>query len=175
MITSGWPLFVDTLADAEVNAEMDWVVRLISQVRAVRSEMNVPPKARIPLLMKDAGEAARVFMECEVALIMRLARRERRDHLDGEVPKGAVQDVIDEATIILPLADVIDVAEEKARLEKEISRLADDIEKIDIKLANRQFLDKAPTEVVEKQKERRADAEQARAKLDAAHARLGGA
>ena len=93
----------------------------------------------------------------------------------GEAPDGAVQDVIDEATIILPLADVIDVAGEKARLEKEIARLAADIQKFDRKLANREFLAKAPTEVVEKEKERRADAMGARAKLDAAHGRLAGA
>ena len=86
-----------------------------------------------------------------------------------------VQDVLDEATIILPLADIIDVAGEKARLEKEIARLAADIAKFDEKLANREFLAKAPPDVVEKEKERRADAEQARAKLDAAHGRLAGA
>ena len=175
LISSRWPEAGLAPDDAAVQGEMDWVVRLISQVRARRAEMRVPAAAKIPLLLKDAGPDTLARLHTHRDLICGLARLSSAGAADGEAPEGAVQDVIDEATIILPLADVIDVAEEKARLEKEISRLADDIQKIDRKLANRQFLDKAPPDVVEKQKERRADAEQARAKLDAAHGRLAGA
>jgi valyl-tRNA synthetase len=175
LISSRWPEAGLAPDDAAVQGEMDWVVRLISQVRARRAEMRVPAAVKIPLLLKDAGPDTLARLHTHRALICGLARLSSAGAADGEAPEGAVQDVIDEATIILPLADVIDVAEEKARLEKEISRLADDIQKIDRNLANRQFLDKAPADVVEKQKERRADAEQARAKLDAAHGRLAGA
>ena len=172
LITSAWPVFGGQLGDDEVNAEMDWVVRLISQVRAVRSEMNVPPKARIPLLMKDAGEAVRVFMERHGDLIMRLARLERLDHLDGEVPKGAVQDVIGEATMILPIAGVIDVAAEQARLEKEIAKLDGEVKRFEGKLSNEKFVANAPEAVVETERERLADACQAREKMNEALGRL---
>jgi valyl-tRNA synthetase len=83
-----------------------------------------------------------------------------------------VQIVLDEATVILPLAGVIDVAKEKTRLEREMARLDGEIAKFDRKLANDGFLKKAPTEVIEEQRRRRADAAQARAKLDQAHQRL---
>jgi valyl-tRNA synthetase len=75
--------------------------------------------------------------------------------LEGDAPKGSVQDVIDEAIIVLPLADVIDVASEAARLEKEIAKLETEIAKHDKKLANKGFTDKAPAEVVETERQRR--------------------
>ena len=175
LISTRWPEAGLALDDADAQGEMDWVVRLISQVRARRAEMRVPAAAKIPLLLKDAGPDSLARLESHRDLICSLARLSAAGAADGEAPGGAVQDVIDEATIILPLADVIDVAEEKARLEKEIARLVADIQQIDKKLANRQFLAKAPADVVEKQKERRADSERARLKLDAAHGRLAGA
>ena len=175
LISTRWPEAGEAPLDAESRAEMDWVVRLISQVRARRAEMRVPAAAKIPLLLKDAGPETLARLEAHRDLITGLARLSSAGDADGEAPDGAVQDVLDEATIILPLADVIDVAGEKARLEKEIARLAADIQRFDKKLANREFLAKAPPDGVEKQKERRADAMQARAKLDAAHGRLAGA
>ena len=175
LISTRWPEAGKIPDDAESQAEMDWVVRLISQVRARRADMRVPAAAKIPLLLKDAGADSLARLEAHRDLITGLARLSSAGAADGEAPDGAVQDVLDEATIILPLAHVIDVAGEKARLEKEIAKLAADIQRFDRKLANREFLAKAPTEVVEKEKERRADAVGARAKLDAAHGRLAGA
>ena len=172
LITSAWPVLEESLVNAEVNAEMDWVVRLISQVRAVRSEMNVPPKAKIPLLLKDAGDKARSFMDRHAELIERLARLEGLGHLDGEVPKGAVQDVIGEATIVLPIADVIDLNSEKARLEKEIAKLEGEVKRFEGKLANEKFVANAPEAVVETERERLEDACQARDKMNEALGRL---
>ena len=83
-----------------------------------------------------------------------------------------MQIVLDEATVILPLADVIDVAKEKTRLEREMARLDGEIAKFDKKLANDGFLRKAPAEVIAEQRQRRADAAQARARLDQVHQRL---
>ncbi|MCH7865034.1 MAG: valine--tRNA ligase, partial [Proteobacteria bacterium] len=172
LITSAWPVFADQLGDDEVNAEMDWVVRLISQVRAVRAEMNVPPKAKIPLLLKDAGEKARAAMESHRDLIQRLANLSSLDGLTGEVPQGAVQDVIDEATIVLPIADVIDIAEEQARLEKEIAKLDQEARRFEKKLANEKFIANAPGTVVETERERLEDVRLAREKMNEAHQRL---
>jgi valyl-tRNA synthetase len=105
-------------------------------------------------------------------LVTGLARLSSAEVIDGEIPKGALQDVVDEATIALPIADVIDVAQEKARLAKEIARLDGEIAKFEKKLSNESFLGKAPPEVVEEQKERCAEAVTAREKLTAAHKRL---
>jgi len=172
LIASPWPVFGVGLVDADAAAEMDWVVRLVSQVRAVRSEMRVPPGARIPLFLKGAGAPARDRLAAHRDLIVGLARLASAEATDAEIPRGAVQDVIDEATLVLPIADVIDVAQERARLRKEIARLDGEIAKFEKKLANEGFLAKAPPEVVEEQKERRAEAVLARDKLGAAHRRL---
>ena len=172
LITAPWPELPATLIDEAAAAEMDWVVRLISNVRAVRAEMNVPAAAKIPLLLKDMGAAATARMESHRSSIVTLARLASIEPLDGEVPEGAVQDVLDEATVILPLAEVIDLAAEKARLEKEIARLDGEIGKHDSKLANANFTAKAPAAVVDTERQRRADAARARSKRSEALNRL---
>ena len=103
LIAMDWPVFDASLINADVNAEIDWVVRLISQVRAVRSEMNIPPSAKLPMFLKDAGVDAARYLETNRAVIERLARLENTGLLQGDVPDGAVQDVLDEAVIILPI------------------------------------------------------------------------
>jgi len=170
LITRPWPEMA--FSDPEAEIEMDWVVRLVGQVRAIRAEMNVPAAARIPLLLKDAGAVSAARLATHRDLIVDLARLSSAEALEGEVPKGAVQAVLDEATLVLPIADVIDIAAEKARLAKEIGRLDAEIERFDKKLANEGFLAKAPPEVVETERERRADAALARDKLGDAAARL---
>ncbi|MBI2978550.1 MAG: class I tRNA ligase family protein, partial [Rhodospirillales bacterium] len=172
LITSPWPTFDAAVIDADANAEMDWVVRLISQVRTVRAEMNVPPGAKIPLLLKDAGSQAQARVAGHRGLIERLARLSSVELLNGAVPKGAVQDVIDEATIVLPIADVIDLASEQARLEKEIAKLDDEVRRFEKKLANEKFVANAPEEVVETERERLAEARLTRSKMDDALNRL---
>ena len=86
--------------------------------------------------------------------------------------RGAVQVVVDEATYALPLAGVVDLEQERRRLDRELAKAAAQLERFDQKLANPQFLDRAPAEVVEEQRARRAEAEQTRQKLEAALARI---
>ncbi len=172
LITGKWPEVEPDLIDAEAATEMDWVVRLVSQVRTVRSEMRVPPGAKIPLILKGAGEVAKARLAKHIDLITGLARLSGAQADDGDAPKGAVQDVIDEATIILPIAEAIDIDQEKARLTKEIGKLDSEISKYDKKLSNQGFLSKAPSAVVEEQTERRDDMVVSRQKLDGALQRL---
>ena len=148
------------------------MVRLISAIRAVRSEMNVPAAAKIPMLLKGAGKATAARLETHKGIITRLARLESVGTSDSEAPKGAVQEVIDEATILLPLEGIVDFAQERARLEKEAAKIEADIAKLDKKLGNQQFLAKAPEEVVEEQRERKTDLEGSLERLRAAIARL---
>jgi valyl-tRNA synthetase len=172
LITADWPTFTEGMLDEAAETEIDWVTRVIGEVRAVRGEMNVPAKAEIPLVVKGAGETTRARLERHRPLIERLARLEDVSLSDGPVPQGAVQVLIDEATAILPLAGVIDLEQEQQRLRREIEKLEADLGRYDKKLANEQFLAKAPPEVVEEQKERRAEAVAARDKLAAALERL---
>jgi valyl-tRNA synthetase len=172
LITARWPRYPASLTDQAAGAEMDWVVRLISSVRAVRSEMNVPAAAKLTLLVKDAAPSTLARLATHRELVLRLARLERAEPLSGEPPKGAIQVVLDEATLLLPLGGIMDLAQERARLAKEIARLDSDIDKSAKKLGNEQFIAKAKPEVVEEQRERLAEAEQARDRLKAALARL---
>ncbi|MDJ0951618.1 MAG: valine--tRNA ligase [Alphaproteobacteria bacterium] len=172
LISSAWPGTETSLLDDAAEAEMDWVIRLISEVRAVRSEMNVPPGARIPLMVRDVDAVSQARLGNHADVIRALARLDSVDSGDGAVPKGAVQSVIDGASLILPLSDVIDIDAERARLRREIDKLQAEIGKLDKKLANTSFLEKAPEHVVEEQRERKAEAERASAKLSDALERI---
>ncbi len=172
LITATWPDHDPSLVDAAAAVEMDWVVRLISTVRGVRSEMNVPASSQLTVFLKDASPAALQRLATYQDLILRLARLYRAGALDGAVPKGSAQAILDEATVILPLADVIDLDQERARLRKELAKIEHDISKIDRKLGNPDFVAKAPEGVVEENRERRAEAERTLQRLQDALARV---
>jgi valyl-tRNA synthetase len=166
---SAWPTpgFEDPAAAAEIN----WLVDLITAIRSVRSEMNVPAAAMVPLSISGTSGETKTRLVTHDVVIRRLARIEAVD-ITTEPLKGAVQIHVGEATLSLPLGAIIDLDAERARLKKEIDRVAKEIAKIDAKLGNAQFLAKAPDEVVEEQKERRAEAEALREKTEAGLKRL---
>ena len=172
LITAAWPRHDRVKVDERAAAEMDWVIRMISEIRGMRSEMNVPPAAQLNLIVRDAATATRERLAAHQGLIRRLARLDEVVVDGTAAPKGAVQLVIDEATVMLPLADVIDIDKEHARLTKDIAKLAGEAGKVESKLANEQFVAKAPPEVIEEQRERLAEARQALQKLTAARDRL---
>ena len=170
---SDWP-DLDGLVDAEAKAEVEWLIDLVTAVRSVRSEMNVPAGARLPLVLVASPVEIEGRASCYDDLLKRLARLESVAFAEA-APAGAVQVVVGETTAALPLADVIDLATERARLQREVQKLVDEIGKIDAKLGNASFVSRAPEHVVEEQRERRAEAETARARLTQALERLSGA
>ncbi len=172
LISAEWPEFAPGLTDPHAMAEMNWLVRAISEIRAVRTEMNVPPAAQLKLVIKDASPVTHARVQTHHDILTKLARLSEIGFDDSASGKGALQTVVDEATYILPLAGVLDVAGEKQRLSKEIAKLQSEIEKLDKKLGNESFIAKAPPEVVEEQRGRRDEAARAAAKLDAALSRL---
>ncbi|MBY6265095.1 valine--tRNA ligase [Azospirillum sp. 412522] len=174
LISAEWPEFAADIVDPASRDEMDWVVRLITSVRSMRSEMNVPPAAQIELKLKDPNAVTLKRLETHRDLILRMARLASVEPLQGEVPKSSVQAVLDETTLVLPLEGIVDLDKEKARLSKEIDKLAGEIKKIDAKLSNEQFVAKAPEEVIEEQRDRREAADQARDKLQKALEMLAG-
>jgi valyl-tRNA synthetase len=171
LIQTAWPDFDPALMDEHADAEIDWIVRLISETRALRSEMNVPPAARVPMMLVGASQENEIRLERYQELIDRLARLEY-SCVAGAAPPGSVTFVIDEAMVALPLDGVVDFQAEAKRLEKEVDGLASEIAKTEAKLANPQFVDRAPEEVVEEQRERLADAREKHAKLAAALERI---
>ncbi|MDA0663864.1 MAG: class I tRNA ligase family protein, partial [Proteobacteria bacterium] len=171
LIDETWPALGDELADADARAEMEWVIGLITGIRSLRSEMNVPPGAKIPVRLTDANATSLVWLERHNALLTRLARLESVVP-SNEIPKGAVQLVHGEAIAALLIAEVIDIAQEKARLEKAIAKTEGEAMKLEKKLGNAQFMAKAPESVVEEQRERLAAEQATRAKLAGALDRL---
>jgi valyl-tRNA synthetase len=170
LIGQPWPARAAT--DAAADAEMNWLVKLISDIRSARSELNVPAGAKLKLQVVGANTATRQRLDTQRAAIERLARVEGIEAA-ATAPKASLQIVLGEATYALPVGEVIDLKAEGARLTKEINKLADEVGKIDAKLGNANFVSRAPEEVVEEQRERRAQAEQTRARLSAALKRLG--
>ena len=122
LIRTPWPEPVIVPDAAAAREELDWVVRLISEVRSVRTEMNVPPSTLTPILLRDAAPETLARGQRWIEAIRRLARAPELLPLDGEMPKGSAQLVLDEATVVLPLADAVDVGKERARLTRSVTR-----------------------------------------------------
>ena len=172
LMTAPWPQLPSSLIDAKADAQIGLIVETIAEGRSVRAELNVPNSARPPLLVVDATPAQRKVLRDAAPLIMQMLRVAEVRVVEAP-PPGAIPYVVEGATLALPVAEYIDVAAERARLGKEVANLGSDIDRTAKKLANADFVARAPEEVVEENRERLADAEAAKAKLEAALARLG--
>ena len=159
-----WPRFGPDAQSADANEEIDWVIRLVTSIRSTRADLNVPAGAKAPAIIVNASPQNKDRTRRYSDIIERLARLELFS-ISSEIPDGAVRMVHDEATVALSIAEFIDLNAERARLSKEIDKLNKDIDGIDRKLANEQFLAKAPPEVVDEQRERRAESENVIARL----------
>jgi valyl-tRNA synthetase len=133
----------------------------------VRADMNVPAAAKVKLLVKDASAQTEKRLKTHDDLLKRMARLETVE-TTKTVPPGSIQTVLGETTLIIPVADLIDLGKERARLEKEIAALNANIQKTMQKLGNKDFVDRAPPEVIEEHQERRAQDEQTLKKLEQA-------
>ena len=151
LMSHDWPQYDDALLDGGAAAEIEWVKTLISEIRSVRSDMNVPAKAQIEMIVQDASEGTTANLTKCKAEIAQMARLSAIAHTD-DAPKGSIKTIIREATYILPIADLIDLDQERARLEKEISKLEDNINKMAQQLDNKNFVANAPEEVIAEKK-----------------------
>jgi valyl-tRNA synthetase len=156
LATSEWPEFGSLLDDADVREEINWLIGLISAIRSVRSDLNVPDKSKTPLIVRDANDVTTARIERYRGLIERLGKVEA-GNVALEASGGQARIAYGEATVILPLAGIIDLSAERARLGKELKRLEGEIDRIDKKLGNAQFMERAPEEVVTEQRERRGE------------------
>ncbi len=171
LMLADWPDASDLPIDADAVAEVDWVVRLVREVRAARAEMNVPASVKIDLLMLEGGAVSRERLAKHQDAVLRLARLEKAV-VATAAPKGSVQVVLDEATIVLPLAGVIDLDKEAARLARERDKATSEADKIEQRLGNPGFVEKAAEEVVEEARERLVELRETATRLGAALTRL---
>ena len=169
---AAWPDLAG-LADADAEAEVGFVVDLVSQVRSARSETSVPAAAQIPLVMVGASPEVRTRVEAWRDTLLRLARLSEIT-VSETPPKNAVQLLVRGSVAALPLEGIVDLAGEVARLKKEQGKAQGEIKKVDAKLGNADFVARAPEDIIEENRERR-EAESARlVKIEEALARLSG-
>ncbi|MGC4390250.1 valine--tRNA ligase [Agrobacterium sp. M50-1] len=164
-----WPTpeFRDDAAAAEIN----WLIDLVSGIRSARAEMNVPPGATASLVVVGANTSTEARLDRHAAAIRRLARAD--EIRAAEVaPKGSAQIIVGEATVCLPLGNLVDLAAEQTRLEKAIGKVDAEMERIDKKLSNEKFVANADPEVVAAERERKAELEVQLASLRTALTRV---
>jgi valyl-tRNA synthetase len=167
---AAWPR-LSGLADADADAEIGWLVSLVSEVRSVRSEMNVPGGAKVPLVLVGASATTKARTGRHDETLMRLARLDAITFED-QAPKGAAQIIVGDTAAAIPLAGVIDMGVEAKRLAKEIDKTVSEIKKVTDRLGNPQFMAKAPEEVIDELRERQADFEARQGKLKVALSRV---
>ena len=171
LVHADWPGHDLDLINPEADREMHWVIALIEQVRSVRAQMHVPAGLHVPLLVTEISEAGRTAWARNAAMIQRLARIESLSDADG-LPKGCATIAVEGATFGLPLADIIDVADERARLEKTLGKVAKEISGLRGRLDTAKFVESAPKDVVEETRENLRLREEEEARLRAALDRL---
>ena len=176
LMSQAYPKFDDALIDRAAEDEIDLAIRLIGNIRGVRSEMNVPPAAEVPIYLVDASDAMKAAVSAQEAQVKRLARVavvEFKGQGDVEaIAKGAIQTVVDGVTVFVSVADFIDVVAEKSRLEKEIDGKTKYIKGQEGKLSNESFVSRAPEHIVATEKAKLEEARDTLAKLQEAHARI---
>jgi valyl-tRNA synthetase len=171
LMKSSWnaePIYFVNNVTTDVE-DMNWLISVISNVRSVRAEMNIPPKTLLPLKFYEASPETHRRVRVYADLLTRLARLQDLEvfeaPLSDQDAKGAVQFIVHESTLLLPLEGAIDISAEKDRLGKEVGKLDQEISGIEKKLGNKSFVLRAPEEVVEENRSRLSNAVQAKEKL----------
>ncbi|RMG31124.1 MAG: valine--tRNA ligase [Gammaproteobacteria bacterium] len=168
-----WPEADESLRDPEADAEFEWIRQCILGVRRIRSGMNIDPRKPLPVLFENGSEQDRARLEAHRTLLERLARIESITWLEPgqEAPESAAE-LVGEMKLLIPLAGLIDKEAELARLDKEIGKREEEIARLENKLANENFVRKAPETVVQKERDRLAEARKALASLQAQRERI---
>jgi valyl-tRNA synthetase len=153
IMLEAYPLPADFAADPNAELEVAWLKGVIQGVRNIRGEANIKPKRQIELLLQGGGASDRRLAETTGPLLTRLANLSSINWLaTNEVPPAHALQLIGSLRVMVPLAGLIDVAEERARLTKEIGKREQDLQRIEAKLTNSKFVDNAPSEVVAKER-----------------------
>jgi len=171
LVHADWPAYGAELIDAEADREMGWVIGLIEEIRSIRAQMHVPAGLKVQLLQVEMDARGQAAFDRNATMIARLARLSEVTPVDA-MPKGAVTIAAEGAVFGLPIADLIDVAEEKARLQKTLDKLGKEIGGLKGRLGNPKFIESAPEEIVDEARENLAARKEEAGKLSEALARL---
>ena len=171
LVHQEWPTYGAELVDEGASRELNWVIQVIDNIRSARAQVHVPAGLKIPVILQEMDAAGRAAWAGNEALIKRMARIDSLTEM-AELPKGCITVPVDGGTFAMPLADIIDVDEEKARLEKTLGKLAKELGGLRGRLNNPKFAASAPEEVVEEARANLAAREAEEAKINEALARL---
>ncbi|MBQ9732174.1 MAG: valine--tRNA ligase [Alphaproteobacteria bacterium] len=170
LIHFAWPQVKEV--DIQVMSDIDWAIDLISVIRSLRAEMNLPAGARLNVFLKDVNLQSQQNLKEFKTIVCSLARLDNLDILQGEITSDMVQSVFRETSVLLPLKGVVDFAAERERLNKELESLNKNLEGYARKLDNPSFVERAPQAVVEEEKRRQAEALENKSKVESALARI---
>ncbi len=177
LITNPWPLENTdrtSFKNASLQGQFNWIIDLITTIRSLRNDVNVPAGAKVPVQLVLEGQETRQTISNLKPLIFRLARLESLDVVETPPQgNGFVQSVIKGGTLYLSINNVIDIDAERARLEKNLKKVEGEIMDLEKKLSNKKFVDKAPHEIIAKNKERLEEEKDLKNKLNTALSRLG--
>ena len=171
LMLENWPQIPENLMNKDADAEINWVIKAITGIRSVRSEMNLPAGAKIPLIVSGSNELTQQRIVRHNDVLKRLARLDTIT-VQNDFPEGSIQSIVEEAVFAIHLNEVIDVTAETDRLKKEITKVEKEISKISGKLSNQGFLEKAPDAVIQENKSRLQDEQSKLEKLETALSRL---
>ena len=172
IITAAWPE-VEKVNASDVSS-IDWAIELITAIRSLRAEMNLPAGAKLTAYLKGCNSQSIENLQNFNDIICSLARLEKAEVYNGEITPDMVQTVAKECTILIPLKGVVDFTAERERLQKELDGLNKNLEGYARKLSNPSFVDRAPAAVVEEERRRQAEALENKAKVEEAIARIAG-
>jgi valyl-tRNA synthetase len=168
-----WPDASSDAVDSDAEAEIEWLKQVIVGVRTIRAEANLPPGQSLPVLIAGCDEIDQQRIERNLVFLSRLAKIESMTALDtGEEPPPALSALAGHLELMVPMQGVVDIGAELARLDKELGKQQSEVKKLGGKLGNANFVDRAPPEVVAKEREKLASAEDAVAALQRQKQRL---
>ena len=172
LINHGWPSLGSITLDAEAAKEIEWIVQVITTIRSMRVEGSVPHKVKTQLILKDFSDEHRGYMNRNNSILSKLANVNDIFFTSEPMPKDAIQSLLDETSIGLIISDEIDLTKEKERINRDLKKALEDIEKFTKNISNEQFIKNAPERVILENKQRLADATYKKSKLEDAKSRL---
>ena len=167
-ISSTWPEPIHS--ELTSTNSIDLVIKIISSIRSIRVEKNIPPNSKINILFKNADEHKREIIKRNISLIINLAKINNINFVSEELTQSEnfIISTIDELVLMIPLEGLIDTEAEKNRLNKELSNINNEIDQISKRLNNKMFIDKAPSKVVEEVKNKQKIFNQRKAEIEKA-------
>mgnify|MGYP006277776441 FL=1 len=173
IMTQPYPLTNEALIDESAEAELEWVKQVIMGIRRIRSEMNIAPSKPLPVLMTQMSDNDQAWLKNNEVFLKKLARLARIETIasDEQAPESAVA-LVGEMKVLIPMAGLIDKDAELSRLDKDMQKLGKELDRLIGKLNNDNFVSKAPAAVVDKEKQKRDDAESALKNLKDQYAKI---